>query len=387
MQVNDYQLNQLQEKDKLLDKHNNELNEVQQRFKASKERNIDVLKENRNLKQELRKQVKTNKLVKETLNNLNYTQTKLLKEKYTQRQIIKTKDDLINSLKEAAGIEPEDDSNNDEITNNKINEENTANKNDTNEADKQNSNDENITEKGADDENRCDKCNDKYRNHYQLEEHYEKEHTVKKCPMCKSSFDNDVFSKHVDKCYNSILEKYKCEGCGQKILKIHKNQHKTECVSIEGECDVCGLIVKNKDDIEDHKMKEHDEYEGVNRTWEGKKKIECRFFYKGRCFRGDRCNFIHTYSKPYHNECRYGQNCRFFIEGRCRFFHSQTYPHRERRNDYRSSEYNKKYISENHSQGQENNQCWFDTNCQRRYCRFKHSRRDFQDRWRSQNFN
>ena len=36
MQVNDYQLNQLQEKDELIDKHNNELNEVQQRFKHLK---------------------------------------------------------------------------------------------------------------------------------------------------------------------------------------------------------------------------------------------------------------------------------------------------------------------------------------------------------------
>ena len=133
------------------------------------------------------------------------------------------------------------------------------------------------------------------------------------------------------------------------------------------ECDNCGEIFREKKTLDVHKT------DCVKIQYE-KKSSECYYYKRGRCTRGDSCNFSHRSVKQRVQQCRNGVNCSYHARGRCRFGH-------ERSNLRKSSDRSNSQIVPTQERW-----CRYPNDCWRLpFCTFLHYETDFPELPRRQN--
>ena len=125
-----------------------------------------------------------------------------------------------------------------------------------------------------------------------LNEHHKTKHVQRKCKwdVCNFVFNsNESLSLHIEKKHASTEEPL---------------------------CIFCGLITKSSQKITSHIRHCETEFTQVkNKT--------CRYFIKGKCFKGNDCIFTHPEKEKFIfvPPCRNGSQCRYLVRGVCKFYH------------------------------------------------------------------
>ena len=167
--------------------------------------------------------------------------------------------------------------------------------------------------------NMCTICESMFRSKRSLDQHIDNKHLVQakmfKCNNCGEKFENE--EKMKDHIEDKHRKEFNCTNCPSRFsseyhLKIHNERKHVNTTTIE--CNNCGEIFREKKTLDVHKT------DCIKIQYE-KKSSECYYYKRGRCTRGDSCNFSHRSVKQSVQQCRNGVNCGFHARGRCRFGH------------------------------------------------------------------
>ena len=173
---------------------------------------------------------------------------------------------------------------------------------------------------------------------------------------------------------------FNCEECdllftSQHYLRLHvAKKHASACHNAtSSNCDNCGIVFRNNGELKRHM----EECIGAFQQVEGQK---CRYYRRGRCWRGDQCRFVHDDVENFEEEnipeCRNGPQCGYLANGVCRFFHSSSGAQKPG-SKWQSPPHNQGYQRMNrHPQQQK--WCKYLEDCIRvPNCTFKHTEEDF----------
>ena len=166
--------------------------------------------------------------------------------------------------------------------------------------------------------------------------------------------------------------------CDKSFSKDNINGHiKDNNCKLNTTCNKCGLICESNDKLENCMKNEHN-----NRQ-------VCKYYRRGHCLKGNNClfehidrqnNFNNSNMKLQNKQCRNGNNCRFYYQGNCNFTHNYS----GHQNNQRAYQNNQNYhFNQNRYQNNQNSfnipnrECWYQNNCRRNWCIFKHNSSEY----------
>ena len=234
--------------------------------------------------------------------------------------------------------------------------------------------------------NYCVMCKRKFTTNSGLDKHMNAKHESKECPLCDEMFSNKVeLVNHINFCMDrngTSSVHVKCHKCNKNFNRDGLRRHNENggCKQLKKTivCNKCDAICTSVPDLRAHITEDHG-YE--------KSKEVCRHWRAGKCFRGESCVFSHvghqTFSGPTRSAatgttkpCRNGRDCVWLARGKCHFRHQGEGSQDAGEIQNRQSD----------KQGRREQICWYDENCKRNPCPFKHqSLSDFPNLNKNQN--
>ena len=300
-------------REQVLEKQTKELEDKQKEkevlckdVKNQRDRNKDVLINEKLKKIENDKLRGKNKLYLKEIETLRENVGSLTKENTDLNIKLNAKQDLVRGLKEALGIEEAEEEENIEVV--EVNTPSVVMNNDTN-------------------AQKCNACDKKFRRSSDIENHRSSKHTEKTCIYCDKMCNNEVeLIKHHKDC-NEIGEANRaCHKCDQVFTKNGLRRHSPNChgPNKEYDCTECGQIFTTEDNINEHMVNDHK----IERE---KSRVICKHWRKGNCLKGTSCNFSHVgHQNAVTNErsrvpaCRNGPKCDWLSKGNCSYFHPRV---------------------------------------------------------------
>ena len=296
----------LEEQTKELEDKQKEKEALGKDIKNQRDRNKDILINEKVKKKENDKLKGKNMLYLKEIETLRENVGSLTKENTDLNIKLNAKQDLVRGLKEALGIEEtEEEVNIEEI---EVNPPILVMSNDTNAQE-------------------CNACDKKFRKSSDLENHFSSKHTEKICIYCDKVCDNEVeLIKHHKDC-NEIGEANRvCTKCDQVFTRNGLRRHTPNCHSPnkEYDCTECGQVFATKDSLKEHEANDH-KMEHV------KSRVVCKHWRKGNCLKGTSCNFSHVGRQNSNTNdsgrvlaCRNGPKCDWLSRGNCSYFHPRV---------------------------------------------------------------
>ena len=178
--------------------------------------------------------------------------------------------------------------------------------------------------------NNCNACDKVFNSGDNLEKHMEAKHTEKQCIYCDEILTNEQeLVKHHKECTNIGTANSKCNKCNNMFTYNGLKRHKQNCHGDNEahECTECGETFQSKKAVKNHEDNEHP-MEVV------KSKEVCFHWRRGHCFKGDSCRFSHVGHQKQDNigngntkktpACSNGSNCEWLMKGSCSFFHPRV---------------------------------------------------------------
>ena len=297
---------------KALESKDKEVEELKNKLRMMKERNLAILVDQKKMKREKRDLEKKEKTHANDLKELRDINSEIIKNNATQKIEMKRKDDLIKGLKELSGIDETDDVDTEEETVNMDNETSGS---------------------------VCLTCNKTFPIKRALEQHMQAKHIQSECPICDEVFPRgEALERHTEECMASMDDGHQCPYCKNKLLtkkllkshvaKNHKNKGDKHT------CSICEAVFKNENELTRHTLNCQQE-EGHSQS--NKSNEVCRHWRRGNCKKGDACGFSHvgyqikenqefqsTKSTRFTPACKHGQSCKWFAKGTCSYFHKNV---------------------------------------------------------------
>ena len=300
-------------REQVLEKQTKELEDKQKEKEAlckdvknQRERNKDVLINEKVKKMENDRLKGENKFYLKEIETLRENVGSLTKENTDLNIKVNAKQELVRGLKEALGIEEAEEEENIEVV--EFNTPSVVMNNNTN-------------------AQKCNACDKKFRRSSDLENHIGSKHTEKSCIYCDEVCNNEVeLIKHHKDC-NAIGEANRvCNKCDQVFTRNGLRRHTPTChgPNKEYDCSECGQIFTTDNDVKEHEANDH-KMERV------KSRVVCKHWRKGSCLKGTSCNFSHVgHQNAITNDssrvptCRNGPKCDWLSKGNCSYFHPRV---------------------------------------------------------------
>ena len=290
-----------------------ELEEIKKQLKLVKERNIVILVEQKKMKREKKDMEKNKKEHEGNLKELQNTNSELEKNNATLKIELKSKDNIIEGLKELIGIDEYNDEEKEEET---------------------------VSFEKEISGPVCLTCNKKFPEKSALDQHMHAKHNKGECPLCDEVFPlGAALEKHTDECMESIKDNaHECPDCKntfmtKKALKTHTAKKKCNHQDNKFICPNCKMIINNENEMKKHKQRCTNEGQLVKE----RSKLVCKHWRRGNCCQGESCGFSHvghqnitthegglTKSAGFTSACRHGSSCEWLARGKCSYFHKNV---------------------------------------------------------------
>ena len=230
----------------------------------------------------------------------------------------------------------------------------------------------------------CNACEKVFKAAGDLDKHMDDKHTESDCHMCNKTFRSRK-DAHDHICLEGDIVPQKCEKphCNKEFVStaaLAKHMKSSHIDKQRSVCTNCGEIINmNKT------MKSHTDICGKKVTNSNEKSREvCRHWRRGKCNRGQGCNFSHVGQQDISGSqsqsaaraqepCRNGPSCSYLAKGRCKFDHHKAPMHINRAPQQPRSNQQRGL-----RQQAERTQCRFGANCDRVVnCPHLHNIEDF----------
>ena len=236
----------------------------------------------------------------------------------------------------------------------------------------------------------CLTCNKKFPEKSALDQHMHAKHSQGECPLCDEVFPlGTALENHTDECMESIKDNaHECRDCKntfltKRALKTHIAKKKCKHQDHKFICPNCKVIINNKKEMERHEQRCTQEGQQTKE----RSRLVCKHWRRGKCNRGESCGFSHvghqtssdregglTKSTGFLPACRHGSSCEWLARGKCSYFHKNIEVHQVRTQNHEKAQYKEAPRGNTHSRLE----CRYAADCRKfPNCAYLHSMEDF----------